>query len=287
MSNVVVVAVDRSSSSLRAVEWAAADAARHHSVLDVVCPLPVRDGGGGPLSEDHRGFRRSEGHAILTAARQVVEVATRGAELEIRTEITAEPAVEAMAARSANARLVVVGSRGRGPFGGDPADSAGASLVRIAHCPVVVVHRTACDDPVSLARPVVVGIDGTRNSLPAIEIAFDQAARRGVGLLAVHAWRDNEILGPPAAGWAAVQAPHEAVLAESLAGWSERYPQVRVDRSVAYGPATRVLLEASEKAQLFVIGSHGRGGFAGMTLGSISTALAHWVECPIIVARSR
>ncbi|WP_369028659.1 universal stress protein, partial [Nocardia farcinica] len=85
-------------------------------------------------------------------------------------------------------------------------------------------------DPVSAAKPVLVGVDGTRNSEPAIELAFDEASRRGVGLIALHAWTDVTGMDVPMLDWVDSEDIEAATLAEALAGYSERYPDVDVQR---------------------------------------------------------
>jgi len=77
----------------------------------------------------------------------------------------------------------------------------------------------------------------------------------------------------------------EKTLAERLADLQERYPDVTVHRRVVFDHPARHLLDESESAQLVVVGSHGRDGFAGMLLGSVSTALVHAARVPVIVAR--
>jgi nucleotide-binding universal stress UspA family protein len=85
-------------------------------------------------------------------------------------------------------------------------------------------------------------------------------------------WRDRESQG-------------EEVLSERLAGWQEQYPDVHVQRSLVCDKPAQWLLEGSQRAQLVVVGSHGRGGFPGMLLGSVSSAVAHSAKVPVIVVR--
>ena len=89
----------------------------------------------------------------------------------------------------------------------------------------------------------------------------------------------------PAIDWPAVKPAAEEILAERLAGWQERYPDVTVLRVVECDHPMYHLIIQSESAQLVVVGSHGRGGFAGMLLGSVSAAVAHSARMPVIVAR--
>jgi nucleotide-binding universal stress UspA family protein len=134
---------------------------------------------------------------------------------------------------------------------------------------------------------VLVGIDGSPASELATAIAFDEASWRGAELVALHAFNDADMSGVPSMEWSALQSAATKTLAERLAGWQERYPDVTVRRLVVWDQPARHLLDKAQSAQLVVVGSHGRGGFAGMLLGSVSMAVVHTARVPVIVARQR
>ena len=132
---------------------------------------------------------------------------------------------------------------------------------------------------------MLVGIDGSPASELATAIAFDEASWRGVQLVALHAWSAADMSAVASMESSGLQSAAEKTLAERLAGFQERYPDVTVHRRVVFDHPARHLLDESESAQLVVVGSHGRGGFAGMLLGSVSTAVVHAARIPMIVAR--
>lgn len=132
---------------------------------------------------------------------------------------------------------------------------------------------------------MLVGIDGSPASDAATKVGFEEASRREVDLVALHAWNDFsgcDVTGP---NWSAREEQAKAILAERLAGWRERYPDVRLRASVVCDSPAMQLVAESNNVQLVVVGSHGRGGFAGMLLGSVSSAVAQAVRVPVIVAR--
>ncbi len=123
-----------------------------------------------------------------------------------------------------------------------------------------------------------------------LKTAFEEATMRGVALEAVHAWHT---IGTEQA-WssfhsqgyrATIQADEERILAETLAGWNEKYPDVEVRHIVAHNKPARALHEHAQHAQLLVVGSRGRGPVTGLLLGSTSQQLVHHAPCPLIVAR--
>ncbi|MFR9749630.1 universal stress protein [Nocardia sp. 004] len=285
----IVVAVDGSATSYHAVAWAAVDAAVHRCRLHIVTSIAIRPGFvfGREPGEDDMEWMREDGERALTEAARVARTATAGEALAISTELILEPIVPHLIDHSRQARTLAVGSRGLGAFRRELLGSVGAALTRHAHCPVAVVHSTSATDAVSSSKPVLVGVDGTDNSVSAIEVAFEEASRRKVGLIALHAWSDMTGIDLPLLDWDIVQEQEDILLAENLAGFGERYPDVSVRRVLVRDRPVRSLLEESENAQLLVVGSHGRGGFTGMLLGSTSAALLHSVECPLIVVRAR
>ncbi|MCX4092420.1 universal stress protein [Nocardia sp. alder85J] len=281
----IIAAVDGSAVSYSAAAWAAADAALYGCRLHLITSVAVPPGFGAAMMTE-LDWLRVEGERILTEAERIARTAVPGDELSITKEVTTRHIVGELVERSRTVRMVVVGSRGLGALGRGLLGSVGSAVIRHAHCPAVVVHSISATDPILLGRPVVVGVDGSANSIPALRLAFEEASHRKVGLVAVHAWSDmSAALDISISGWDAIRDTEDAVFAESMAGWTESYPDVPVRRILARDHPTRAILDVSEEAQLVVVGSHGRGGFTGMLIGSTSSALAHVVECPIVVVR--
>jgi nucleotide-binding universal stress UspA family protein len=140
--------------------------------------------------------------------------------------------------------------------------------------------------------PVLVAVDGSPASNPAVGFAFAEAALRGVALVALHVWAHPVSIGPgdmqPLVYDEALVTDEETrVLAEALAGWHDRFPDVEVRRQVVHGHIRKTIIEATAGAQLVVVGARGRGGFAGLLLGSVSQSVLHHAGCPtVIVAHS-
>lgn len=281
----IVVGIDGSSSSDAAVWWAAQDAALRRVPLILVyaqgtAAAPVWLDV--PLSEQYWQVQEQHGRDVLAAARRVAQEATAAAEpLHIVEKLTPAHAVATLIDCSREADLVVVGSRGLGKWGRRILGSVSSTLVLHANGPVAVIHDGVS---VSESAPVVVGLDGSSASELATEIAFDEASRRGVELVVVHTWNDLDYNFPDVR-WTDLKPREERVLAEQLAGWAERYPDVAVRRIVMRDNPARQLLEQGESAQLIVVGSRGRGGFTGMLLGSVSSEVLHSARVPVIVAR--
>ena len=282
----IAVGVDGSPASTVAVDWAARDAAIRnvpltlvHIANGVVAPWSRT-----PLPTGFGKWQQERGRKFIDDAIRVAKEATRADQVQVRTEMYYSAVVPTLVDISKDVEMVVVGSRGQGAFG-SLLGSVSAGLVQHSHCPVAVIHDEDPLMPHPAEAPVLVGIDGSPVSELATEIAFDEASRRHVDLIALHAWSDTRMLDFPGMDWSTMKESEDEVLAERLAGWQERYPDVTVHRQVVCDRPSRQLIEHSEAAQLVVIGSHGRGGFAGMLLGSVSAAVVQSARMPVIVAR--
>jgi len=284
----IIVAADGSPASNAAVCWAARDAVLRRiplTVVHVVNPV-VTAWPHSPLPDGVAVWQENEGRRILADALKLArDTVNDNPRIPIESELIFSATAPTLVDLSKEADLIVVGTYGRGALARGLLGSVSSSLVRQAHCPVAVIRDEEPRMPDPAQAPVLVGIDGSPASELATAIAFDEASRRRVNLVAVHAWSDTEIFELPGLDWSAVKAEEERLLAEGLAGWQERYPDVTVHRLLVCDRPARVLVETSEAAQLVVLGSHGRGGFAGMLLGSVSNAVVQSVRMPVIVAR--
>ncbi|MFR9749649.1 universal stress protein [Nocardia sp. 004] len=279
----VLVGIDGSQSALAAVRWAAIEAAHHHAPLHVVYAIgdPLDFGPDTPIPQWEQDYQQEGLDALEVARKTAVAASASIEELDITTDLVQAPPIPTLRDRSEAARLLVIGTRGLGFLGRGLLGSVSTALARHADCPVAVIpDNTAPAD--HGAGPVVVGVDGSERSAQAIEIAFEYAAQHGAELVAVHTW--SEFFRYDAR--ATMQEKGEELLSQSLAGYGETYPEVSVQRIVVEGNPAKRLLDAGEHAQLIVVGSHGRGGFAGMTLGSVSQAVLHAAQVPVVIARS-
>lgn len=279
----IVVGADGSPAAELAVDWAARDALSRGLPLTIVHVLPTAEASlwlDVPITGDYLEAHERKGRKILSEAVRIAVLAA-GEKLVITQLAVSGHAVPTLVDLSMDATMVVVGSRGLGAISGALLGSVSSGLLHHAHCPVTVYH-----DENHGNGHVVVGIDGSSASEAAVAIAFDEASRRGVQLIAVHTYSDA--IGDEGflyVDWTMVVEQAREALAERLAGWQECYPDVTVRRVVARDWPAHQLLEQSKVAQLVVVGSHGRGGFAGMLLGSVSTAVAQAARVPVIVAR--
>jgi nucleotide-binding universal stress UspA family protein len=180
--------------------------------------------------------------------------------------------------RSSEAGLIVLGSQGHSAVT-QLLGSVSVSVSAHARCPVVVVRGHA--DP---AGPVVVGADDSPEADLVIGFAFSQAAAREVDVRVLRALvLPTELWAPSPAVLDDVMRGERTSLAALVAGWQNKYPQLKVTTEVVAEHPAGALIRASTTAQLLVVGSRGRGALRGLLLGSVSQHLLHHSACTVAV----
>ncbi|WP_406043338.1 universal stress protein [Micromonospora sp. NBC_00898] len=281
----MLVGVDASPASIAAVELAADEAAAR------VTPLVIVHVYAGPIRRP-TGACAPEWVDPMAVQRRLLEGAVAGVRAEhpglaVSGELLSGDPAGVLAGRSLEACLLVLGHRRR--CGLSMASVATSVPVRV-HVPVIVHrpldrHRKSATDP----RPVIVGVNGEEGAESVVEFAFLEASLRGAPLTALLAWSQPAGaipagVHPDVCGFAEARAEAERMLAETLAGWSEKYPEVPVRRIVRHTlDASMTLTEASRSAQLVVVGSPRKRGLSRLLLGSVSQALTDHAGCPVAV----
>ncbi|MGW0080367.1 universal stress protein [Streptomyces sp. NPDC003393] len=283
----LVVGVDGSESSLRAVDWAADEAALRGVPLRVVYASLWERYEGSALARD---LGRPDGRVL---ADDIVRAGARRARdrqagLPISMAALPEEPVYALVREGKNASALVVGSRGRSGVANVLLGSVSLFVAAHADCPVFVV-RGGNDNQarVPVHGRVVVGVGEA--SKAAVDFAAREAARRGVVLSAVRAWRcpAHETLDhPPLAGEPERVFEEQATEALQTA-LRDLPPEVEVQPRTVEGPARRVLLAAAHEADLLVVGARRRPGRFGLQLGRVAHTALHHSPCPVAVVPER
>ncbi len=284
---VVVVGADGSACSLSAVRAAASEAVERGRSLRIVHAFiwPSLGVAVGPAVNGPSDMGvRDVAERVLAEA--VIEAEKAAPGVHATTALVDGAAAPVLLGESRNAVLLVIGDRGLGGFGSLMLGSVALQTTAHAACPVVVVRG-----PERATGPVVVGVDGSAGSESAVGFAIEEAAQRKTGLIAVHAWgafdsgSQNDVL-PLVYDRDALEGEERRVLSESVAGWAQQYPEVTVRQELVRGRPAAALIERSQNAQLVVTGARGRGGFAGLLLGSVSQTVLHHAGCPVALVRA-
>ncbi|WP_395311691.1 universal stress protein [Mycobacterium sp. AMU20-3851] len=281
----IAVAVDGSPASEAAVVWAAREGLRRKAtvtLLHVTAPV-ITTWSALPVEPSIVEQQEDSSNKVLEEAEKALRSALgENDTVEVRTESRPSPVVGTLAEASRSATMLVVGNRGTGGHKRLPLGSVAAGLLHHAHCPVVVIHQ---NDVADSSAPVILGVDGSPSAEAATRFAFEEAALRGVDLVAVHAWSDIGAVPMFGLDWRVYEEEAQVALAERLAGWQQEFPSVQVQRRLVRDRPAHWLIEESQQAQLVVVGSRGRGGFAGLLLGSVASTVAQLSHAPVVVVR--
>ncbi|WP_269854703.1 universal stress protein [Streptomyces sp. RPT161] len=287
MSLPLVVGTDGSDAALRAVDWAADEAALRGAPLRIVyasllahyervVPSVRTAPASGAVFAEH----------IVASASERCE--RRHPDLTVSTEILAEDPAEGLLGQGRNALAIVVGNRGRGELAALLLGSVGLSVAARAQCPVIVV-RGEETKPGNGQRWIALGLGDRGTGTATVDFAFTEAALRGTGVAVVHAWRSNYPETPTAHtgqlddARQSAQREAEEWLEEALRDATAKHPEVRVRREVVEGHARQSLLDAARSAELLVVGARRRSDAFGLQLGPVNHAMLHHAPCPVAV----
>lgn len=291
---VVVAGIDGSGEALVAAQWAAQEARRRHLSLRLVHSYTV------PIvGYPGYAFPPDMGEAVVAAGQHLLDrvartIAGTEPELDISTSLVHADPRKALVEASGVASLTVIGSRGHGRIPEVLLGSVALHVAAHGRSPVAIVPPGFAAAENTSKGPVLLGVDASANSEAAVRFAFDEAAVRGVDLIAALVWDDAAIRGfvrgATRIGDFEIEEAH-AVLSEQIAGWVEKYPDVAVRQVVLRGRPAKALLDyglglpTGRHPQAMIVGSHGRGGLTGMILGSTSQGLITHAIWPVMVVR--
>ncbi|WP_093850143.1 universal stress protein [Streptomyces pini] len=299
----VVVGVDGSDHSLRALDRAVGEAVLRGAPLEVLCGASAHrlapdgaPGASGVLgaageAEAAEAADEERRRALARQARQIAESAAERAResapgLEVEPSAVDENAVAALVRAGSRAALTVVGTRGHGGFTGLLLGSVSLRVAAHIEGPLMVVRG----DNERPRHTVVVGVEyGTDTD--AARYGFEEAERRAAALLVLHAWElpvyPGVMVPPPTRVLEEIaeeQARYEeSVPMDAVAGLREAYPNVDARAETVYAGPGHALVEASAAADLVVLAAHRRHRLFGMRLGAVTHAVLHHAHCPVVL----
>src|SRR5690625_1943552 len=266
----VVVGIDGSASASRAVDWAVAEAGRRDvtALVVYVAEWPGMGFPGVPPLTERELLARGE--EIIAA--ELARVRAQSPTAEVVGVATTGDASVVLVEASYRASVVVVGARGLGPFTGMLLGAVSQKVAAHARGPVTIVREEA---PIDLPGPVVVGADPADPSIEALVYAFEEASRRGVGVVVVAAVRQfRKVL------WLDLAASQirdraerdQRQLADLVTRLASEY-DIPAEVQKMGGHPVDALLAVAGAESLIVVGSRGRAGLVETVLGSVTTAV--------------
>lgn len=281
MNKPIVVGINGSIRNQAALLWALQRASRHK--LPVIAIHAVDDRWMSPDFQ-YQELIMESGMDLLRKAQAIASEQAPDVKFEIQLRHGSVGA--ALREASQEASMVVVGTHDKHWLDGGPLTDRALQVVSGSECPVAVIPA----ETGSGAEGVIVGVDGSEESLQAVQFAAAEADRGSDELTVVLAfrsparWFKGEL---PSGGLAAsIVEENRIVLAESVAGLGEKYPDLVIrQRLETDAEPAKALVDIASQARLLVIGSRGRGGFSRLVLGSTAHAVLLHVPCPTVVTR--
>lgn len=284
----IVVGVDGSETAALALRWAAREGRLRGLAVRAVLAWDAWDQHHAVISP---AFDLEYGDADAEAALHTyLKEALDDDAVAVRTKVVNDLPARALVEASAEAFMLVVGGRPMGQAKQLLVGSVTSQCLSNSLCPVVVVHGTWGEREREQTGRVVVGVDGSPSSAVALRFAADEARARNATLEVVHAWRPPITggLAIPAASPSDKVAEHAAhrVVSESVKQLVDQETPATMESSILKGDAASELVARSEQADLVVVGSRGRGGFAGLLLGSVARRVSRLSHSPVVVVPS-
>ncbi|GAA1153291.1 universal stress protein [Ornithinicoccus hortensis] len=291
----IVAGVDGTGTDSAAVLWAAKAAALHQVPLRLVHSAEVT--AVGALEDDPSmssqavmEVLRREGQAPPYARDAAATVQKIYPDLPVEVVEASGAASAALVGFQDEALMIVVGSGQKGGIGQFLLGTTSLNTAMHATCPVAVVNREVKVTE-AFADRVLVAVDGSRDSAAAAVVAFREAALRSVPVVCLSTWYLEVVDGyvvtePDSPEWQAIEERQRGRVEASIKVARSRYPDVEVQVEILHGPSTTTLAAATGRTNLMVIGTRGRGGFAGKLLGSVSHKVLEAAACPVIVVKA-
>lgn len=288
----VVVGYDGSHHADQALTWAAELASlekRILTIVHVIKPVTALELGSlayaNMIPTEVRDAVREAGRTLMFEARARIKKANP--DLEVATVLGEGDPRKILLGLSENAECLVLGSRGRGRLSSLLLGSVSVAVSRFAECPVVVVRPY---NRGTVRNGVLVGTDGTERTATTVEFAYRQASMRNLPLTVLYcvpfvndSKLPNGILDDDLPGL----EEHRLLLAESVAGMEEKFPDVRARLRIGQGIADKCLIEASPTMDLVVVGHHASGAPGDLVgLGSFAPVVVEGSACPVAVVCS-
>ncbi|MDP5226404.1 MULTISPECIES: universal stress protein [Arthrobacter] len=304
----VIVGVDGSEHGGCALLWAAREAQRRQTALHLITaysvPIYAASGlDGGYAAVDDSVIRQGAEGVLREAMERIKDF-----DIDVDASVENGDASGVLLELGKDADLLVVGTRGRGGFVGRLLGSVSSALPAHASCPTVVVpticagrfgqevedkHAKAelAKHPLAEVKPrVVVGVDGSDQARVAVLEAAEQAQRMGVELqvlCSVPQYSGSLAWVPAAIDREAIFADIQTQLDAGVLWLKSHFPELEIHTRLVDGSPVEVLVESSRDSELVVVGTRGRGGFAGMMLGSTSDGVLHHARGPVMVVPDR